>query len=267
MARRFRLIAWNIRAGGGRRADEIARAVQRLRVDAVVLSEFRSSPPSLSIAAQLAQMGLHQQVNTLHEVKPATNALLIAARTPLKKVPLRHRPREAGRWSMVRLQQPRLALAAMHIPNQHTGRKPAYHEAVLGLTRRWRGGPAILTGDTNSGRIGEDEQTPVFNQRTHKWFEQIHANGWRDAFRHRHGSRREFTWYSPGHNNGFRLDQAFVSPELAGRLLNVHHLWLRHSQQLHRRDSLSDHAALVLDLDLQADAPARDQIALEKLSV
>ncbi len=245
----FRLIAWNIRAGGGTRAGEIVKALLSQQPDAIILSEFRSTPASQSIARALASAGLGHQADTLSEVAPKVNALLIAARTPINRVALRSKPREAGRWLMVRLTRPKLVLGGMHIPNQHTGRKPAFHEAVVDLTRRWRGGPAILAGDTNSGKIGEDEERPVFNQKTHRWFQQLENNGWADSFRHLHGDRREYTWYSPGHNNGFRLDQAFVSPHLKQQITAVRHLWLAHPGQPQRRDGLSDHAALVVDLD------------------
>lgn len=150
---------------------------------------------------------------------------------------------------MVRLAVPRVAIGGVHVPNQHTGRKPQFHDAVLQLIQRWRGGPAIIAGDTNSGRIGEDEETAVFNRRTTQWFDRIHEAGWRDAYRLVHGAKREFTWYSPGHDNGFRLDQAFISPELVERLIDVQHLWVSDEDQRGRRDAVSDHAALVVDFD------------------
>ena len=137
----------------------------------------------------------------------------------------------------------------MHVPNQHTGRKPEYHDAVLTLMRRWNRGPAVFAGDTNSGRKGEDEETSVFNNKTTGWFDQIKEAGWRDAYRLVHGSKREFTWYSPGHDNGFRLDQAFVSPQLIDRVTDVRHLWVEDKDQLQRRDAVSDHAALIVEFD------------------
>ena len=155
---------------------------------------------------------------------------------------------------MARLQPTGLALGAMHIPNQSTGRKPHFHNAVLALARRWRGGPAILAGDTNSGQIDLDEERPVFNRATDAWMRALGDAGWRDAFRQQHGYRREFTWYSPGHNNGFRLDQAFLNSDLAGNLAAVQHLWMQDPADKgpHRREALSDHAALLVDLEVPA---------------
>ncbi|MEO0981661.1 MAG: endonuclease/exonuclease/phosphatase family protein [Pseudomonadota bacterium] len=246
----FRLVAWNIRAGGGARAGKIAAALTDMAPDLVVLSEFRSTPASQHIASELAAAGLSSQICTTRQVPSGANALLIAARSALARVGLRQAPREPGRWAMARLAAPRLAVGAMHIPNQHTGRKPFYHDAVADLAKRWRGGPALLVGDTNSGRIGEDEETAVFNQRTHAWFDRLAAAGWRDGFRLKHGAKREFTWFSPGHDNGFRLDQVFLNPALAARLKDVRHTWPPDPAQPGRRDGLSDHAALVVEMQL-----------------
>lgn len=243
----FRLVAWNIRAGGGMRREQIRDGINDLSADAVILSEFRSTPPSQWLAGELASLGLVHQSSTVDQVGHGVNALLIASRSPLRPARLRQQPREAGRWRAVQLEQPRLLLGGMHVLNQHTGRKPDFHDAVLGLMRRWRNGPAVFAGDTNSGRRGEDEQTRVFTQPTSAWFDLIHEAGWRDAFRLVHGQKREYTWYSPGHGNGFRLDQAFVSPDLADRILDVQHIWIGGAR---RRDAVSDHAAVVLDLDV-----------------
>lgn len=242
----FRLVAWNIRAGGGKRAAEIAEAIVHMKPDIVALSEYRSGPPSRSIAARLAEAGLGGQADTLGQVKKNTNALLVAMDTPVRRVGLKAPPTEPGRWLMVRGGQRQIAVGAMHIPNQHTGRKPAYHDSVVDVAQRWRGGPALFVGDTNSGRFGLDEENPVFNYRTDDWFDRLERAGWADGFRAVHGDRREYTWYSH-RNNGFRLDQVFVNRALASHLVDVRHVWPEHPDQPGRREGLSDHAALIAD--------------------
>ncbi|MEM7018922.1 MAG: endonuclease/exonuclease/phosphatase family protein [Pseudomonadota bacterium] len=252
MADLFRVVAWNIRAGGGTRAVKISRSILKLNPDVVILSEYRSTQPSQNIAQVLAQHDYLHQSTTTSEVAPTRNALLIAARSPFIQLALDYAPDEPGRWNILRLSNPDLLIAGMHIPNQHTGRKPQYHEAVLTTMRHWRDIPAIFAGDTNSGRKGEDEETAVFNNRTTAWFDQIEAAGWRDAFRLVHGPKREFTWYSPGHNNGFRLDQAFISPRLVEHIIDVRHLWVVDEENPNRRDAMSDHAALIIDVDIHS---------------
>jgi exonuclease III len=137
----------------------------------------------------------------------------------------------------------------MHVPNRVTGRKWAYHAAVLALARGWRRGPALLVGDTNSGRPGLDEEVPVFDAREGGWIEALEAAGWRDAFRHLHGAAREYTWYSPNGANGFRLDQAFLNPAMLPRLRGVSHAWGRARPGRRPTPELSDHAALIVEVE------------------
>ncbi len=139
-----------------------------------------------------------------------------------------------------------LRVGVMHIPNQATGRKPQFHQSVVDIANRWQQQRGILLGDTNSGQIGLDEQSPVFNQATHAWFESLSQQGWSDGFRHLHGNSQEYTWYSPNKGNGFRLDQVFVSRALKPSLTNVRHVWGGEGEG--RREELSDHAALIVDL-------------------
>ena len=77
-----------------------------------------------------------------------------------------------------------LVIGAMHVPNRVSGRKYPFLDAVLGCARRWRLGPALLIGDTNSGRRGVDEEVPAFNLREEGWIDALAGCGWHDAFRH-----------------------------------------------------------------------------------
>jgi exonuclease III len=150
-----------------------------------------------------------------------------------------------------------LTLGAMHIPNSVTGRKAGYLDAVERIVRGWRRGPALLIGDTNSGRPEIDEESPVFGPRYTTWFDHFGTCGWADAFRHLHGDSRVFTWYSPNRGNGFRLDQAFVNRHLLPCLRQVGYEWGQPPNALPEtnRTFLSDHAALILDF-AELDQPA-----------
>ena len=104
-----------------------------------------------------------------------------------------------------------------------------------------------MAGDTNTGRTGIDEESPVFGKDSDAWMTSMEAAGWRDAFRALHGDERAYTWYSPNAGNGFRLDEAFVNGELMPRLRDTRHEWAK-SPGSDRRDAVSDHAALIIDL-------------------
>jgi exonuclease III len=244
----MRIVAWNIRAGGGRRVGAIARQVERWAPDLVALSEFRATPPSRALAVGLADRGLLHQLTTADPRRPGRNALLVAARWPLRRLAVRGRPSEPGRWLLAAVDAPLpLIVGAMHVPNRVSGRKYPFLDAVLACARRWRLGPALLVGDTNSGRRGIDEEAPAFSAREEGWIDALAACGWLDAFRHLRADARAYTWYSPNGRNGFRIDQAFVNAALLARLVDAAHVWGGATRR-RRRDAVSDHAALLVDI-------------------
>lgn len=245
----MRVIGWNIRAGGGKRIELIADQLRRWRPDVVALSEFRGTPPSSWLAEVLARRGLSFQHTTADPEAPAVNALLVASRWPIRLRSLRTAPAEPHRWLLAGVDAPHpIALGAMHVPNRVTGRKGDYLASALTVARRWRGGPALLIGDTNSGQIGLDEEVPTFDRLEHGWIDDLYGAGWADAFRALHGERRAYTWYSPNGRNGFRLDQAFVNRSLRDRLDRARYAWGRpRGERSGRREVLSDHAALIVD--------------------
>jgi exonuclease III len=250
-----RIVAWNIRAGGGRRAARIAGQLARWAPDVVALSEFRATPPSVGLATSLAAAGLAHQLTTSDPRRPGMNGLLLASRWRLRRISLRAGPSERGRWLVAAVDAPlALVIGTMHVPNRVSGRKYPFLDAVLTCARRWRLGPALLVGDTNSGRRGLDEQVSVFSSREEGWIDALDGCGWHDGFRHLHASARTYTWYSPNGRNGFRIDQAFVNAPLLTHLERIAYRW-GGTRRDGRRDLLSDHAALLVDLRGSREAP------------
>lgn len=242
----MRLIFWNIRAGAGVRAAAIARQLRAWEADAVALAEFRGTPPSGALARELAALGLPYQWTTADPARPCINSLLLASRWPVRRLRLPTAPAEPCRWLLARILAPEpLALGVMHVPNRIGGRKYPYLDAVLATARRRWAGPALLVGDTNSGRIGLDEEVPAFNRIEDGWMRGLDEAGWTDAYRHLRGRSRAYTWYSPNGGNGFRIDQAFLNPALRDRLRTFRYDWGRRARITGR--PASDHAAMVLD--------------------
>jgi exonuclease III len=245
----IRVVAWNIRAGGGKRIGRIAAQIDKWEADVVGLCEFRATPPSRWLQEALAQRGLFYQITTADPEQPSANRLLVASRWPIGRIPLSASPRPTQLWLPALVQAPQpFVLGALYIPMAaFSGRqKYAFHRAILRIARRWDYGPALITGDTNTGRIGIDEQSHAFSKESDDWMVGMERAGWRDAFRTLHGDQRTYTWYSPNAGNGFRLDQAFVNAELIPRLIAARYEWAATLDG--RRDAVSDHAALLIDL-------------------
>ena len=258
----MRVVAWNIRAGGGRRVEAIGAQLARWSPDVVALSEFRATRPSQALARALAQRGFRHQETTADLCRPGVNTLVAASRWPLRRLRADNSPREPGRWLLVVVEAPEpFALGAMHVPNRASGRKDTFLAGVLRVARAWRDGPAVLVGDTNSGRIGLDEARPVFNDNEDRWLRALDACGWTDAFRCLHPRARAYTWYSPNAGNGFRIDQGFVNAALLPRLRAARYAWGRMRASVATAGSLTQHAPVHRLLALKARAVLSDHAA------
>ncbi len=98
----------------------------------------------------------------------------------------------------------------------------------------------LAIGDFNTCRAYVDE-AGTFDTLAY-YMDRIEAIGfWQDLWRRRYPEGREFSWYSH-RNNGFRIDHAFLSPELVMRAGEIRY---SHDERL---SGLSDHSPLVLDL-------------------
>ena len=64
------------------------------------------------------------------------------------------------------------------------------------------------------------------------------------------GETRAYTWYSPNGRNGFRLDQAFINRRLMPRLIDTRYEWAVLPDGDGRNDRISDHAAMIVDLEV-----------------
>ena len=248
----MRIVSWNIRAGGGRRITGILGQLVKWQPEIIGLSEFRDTGASRWLAIELKKAGFSHQLSSINSKHPARNALLLASRNPLHLVAAASMPRNQERWLLAQVETgPGLTLGLMHIPNHDSPTlKYPYLASVLKTVDKWGLGPGLLLGDTNCGKRDIDEENPLGPgfQREHDWMVGMEDRGFADAFRHLHGKRREYTWYSH-RNNGFRLDHAFCSPQLLPALTGLRHAWGRDPEQPDRRDALSDHAALLIDFD------------------
>jgi exonuclease III len=248
----MRIVSWNIRAGSGKRATGVLAQLLAWQPEIIGLCEFRGTSASQWLACELDAAGYCYQLSSINSKLPAKNALLLASRYPLRAIKTRGMPRVRERWLMAAVDtQPALTLGLMHVPNYTApDLKYPFLTSLLNMAKKWNRGPGLLIGDTNCGKRDLDEekpQGPKF-QREHDWIVDMEQHGFADAFRHLHGDRREYTWYSH-RNNGFRLDHAFCSPQLVPAIAGLQHAWGSDSENSSRRDALSDHAAVLIDLE------------------
>jgi len=232
--RDLRLLAWNIRQGGGTRLGAIVEALMRHDADILVLSEYRGGESGLRLVEALGGLG-YRHVSL--PVPPAGNSgVLIAARTRFRAhgaiSPALPEPHK-----LVRADFPGFRLCGVYMPNLKA--KIPYWDALLAALGAERDVAALAIGDFNTCRAYVDEPGRI--DKLSYYMDRIEGIGFYDLWRRRYPDGREFSWYST-RGNGFRIDHAFLSPELAARAGEIRY---SHDERL---AGLSDHSALVLDL-------------------
>lgn len=234
----MRIVALNVQHGGGRRTAAIVDALAAYRADVVVLSEFRPTSRGQGLLEKLAGLGLSQHACGASLDPAHRNTVAIASRfaiddprTPIIDSLNVHRVLEARIGGVL--------VAGVYFPLG--GPKVAFwRNEFLPYARERLAEPALLIGDWNSGSHYLDEAGATLDGAAE--FEAMSTMGWCDAWRSLNPDGREYTWYSSPHNNGFRLDHAFLSPSLTPRLL-----WAQYAHEIRRR-GVTDHSALVVDL-------------------
>ena len=122
----MRLLAWNIRQGGGTRLTAIAEALTRHDADVLVLSEYRGGDAALRLREALHRLG-YPHVTTPRP-PPGKNGVLIAARRRFRAhAALSDALPEPYR--LVHVEIGKLSLCGVYMPNLLA--KVPYWEAVV----------------------------------------------------------------------------------------------------------------------------------------
>jgi exodeoxyribonuclease III len=256
-----RLVTWNV-AGRVSRQPEQAEVVAAIAPDVVALQEVTARTAPLWGAA-LGEMGMVGCETTLDDALPTPArrrlAVLTAAREPL------------GRLAPPDVPWPERLLCCrvgegLEIVNLHSPISPApdlakvrTHEAVAAYLASTSVPRRVLCGDLNTPRrelpdgevltFAHDSAGRLRPERGERWdraeralVHGLREQGWLDAFRTLHGyGAREASWTFPPHDRGgWRLDHVLVEG-LRPVAAAYAHDW--------RRSGLSDHSALVVDLE------------------
>jgi exodeoxyribonuclease III len=247
----MRVITWNV-AGRVTRHAEQAEAVAAVAPDVVALQEVTAKTAPWWREA-LAAAGLAHCAGTRAE-PPRRLGVLTAAREPLRELP---KPDDLPWPERVLC----TALGELEIVNVHSPISPSpglakvlTHE-VMAAYLGGRAAPAILCGDLNTPRrelpdgelltFAHDSKGRLREERGERWNQAERALvrdlGWVDAYRVLHGyGQRSASWTYAHDRGGYRLDHVLLNG-LTPRAAEYVHDW--------RRAGLSDHSALVVELD------------------
>jgi exodeoxyribonuclease III len=261
MLSRVRLITWNV-AGRVTRQPEQAEVIERAGADVVALQEVTARTLPLWRDA-FARIGLEASETALDGAPRAGGrrvlGVLTAAREPLRRLD----PPEVPWPERIVC----CALGDVEILNLHSPIAPApelakirTHEAVAAYLADGAGRARVLCGDLNTPRrelpdgdvvtFAYDSARRLRPERGERWdraeralVHGLRERGWLDAFRALHGyDEREASWTFRDDRGGWRLDHVLVDG-LRPVASAYAHDW--------RRAGLSDHSALVVDLEVE----------------
>ena len=229
----MRLLAWNIRQGGGSRLARIADALSRHEADILVLSEYRGGEAAVRLRAAIETLGYRYA--TPLAPPPGRSGVLIAARCAFGD-----RGEVDGGlpepYRIVAVEFPAFRLVGIYMPNLLA--KVPYWETLIATLSK-TGGHALAVGDFNTCRPYLDEAGAI--DRTAHYMDKMAEIGFYDLWRRRNPEVREHSWFST-RGNGFRIDHAFLSDALA-----VHTGTICYSHE-ERLAGISDHSPLILEL-------------------
>ena len=233
---RTRLVTLNVDHGGGPRVPAITTALLRHDPDVVVVTEFQVTEAGARLLRRLAAGGLSYQA-TGHPPS-GVESVAVASRRPIDTV----REPLAGRdgHRVLEVQLGSLTLGAVYFP-RGSATLAFWRDAFLALTSTRIARAYCFAGDWNTGRHQLDEEGATFSAA--REFEALTEAGWTDAWRVLHPGGRQYTWVS-NRGEGFRVDHALLSPSLAPALRAAA------ISEAERVPRITDHAALVVDLDL-----------------
>jgi exonuclease III len=234
-----RIVTLNIQHGGGNRVPRLAEYLVGLRADLVVLTEFRGTGPSLALAEELREHGLAHFARAPAE--PKVNSVAVLANVPFETRPLTCLA-EDQRNRILAASFPELDLFAAYFPQRHL--KAPLFDFFLG--RQHRGGHSrhLLIGDLNTGQHQLDEVGRTFYCADR--FGALSQAGLIDLWRTRNPHVREYSWFSRA-GRGFRIDHAHGSSAVVSAVERVLY------DHAPRAKGVTDHSALILDLDLLAE--------------
>ena len=167
---------------------------------------------------------------------PRRNGVLVAARCSFHE----YGAVEMGLpepYRMVSVNFAMFRLVGIYMPNLLA--KIPYWEALIAALSAQSATRALAIGDFNICRAYLDEAGAI--DPTAHYMDAIEQIGFRDLWRHRYPERREYSWFST-RSNGFRIEHAFLSQDLATAAVTIHY---SHEERVAR---ISDHSPLILEL-------------------
>ena len=226
----MKILALNIRQGGGARITDICSYLVGRECDALVISEFRRNTSGDQLIAALRQAGFSYFHQNNTDSKQNTVMLATKQASTLSKID--GCPND---WSIIRINWAGIQLIGTYFPQ----RKDKL--GVFSKLKDLASSNLLAIGDFNTGSNTLDTEGAKFHCADD--FISLANRTLTDLWRVHNGElAQEYSWYSNA-GNGFRIDHALAGKNVTGQCVNCYY---DHST----RETLTDHSALIVELSL-----------------
>ena len=226
----MKLLALNIRQGGGTRIDSICSYLIAQDCDALVISEFRRNTPGDQLIKALGQAGFWHIHHNNTDSKQNTVMLATKQASNLLKI-----DGYSNEWSLIGISWAGLQLVGTYFPQRKD------KAGVFNTLETIASSDLLAIGDFNTGSNGLDSEGAKFHCADQ--FVNLANTTLTDLWRTHNGElAKEYSWYSNA-GNGFRIDHALAGMKATSRCVACYY---DHST----RDTLTDHSALIVELSL-----------------
>lgn len=206
----LRILSWNVqRLKAG--AASVVEEINNCRPNIVVLQEFQLGPNADHVKRVLAEREF-ELISEDQGFKGFITAIFSDITGSQKATP-DGLSIGAQWWSEASFQY--LGLSAIHIPTPNHPLRKQFWDVVIAHAHSKKHEPHAIVGDFNTTREKIDNEGRMVEGKKH--LAALVELGWVDAWRQFYPNKQEFTWFSSA-NNGFRLDQMWISPKLASSL-------------------------------------------------
>jgi exodeoxyribonuclease-3 len=236
----MKIITWNIQHGGGKRISSILKVLElNSDCDVLIITEFRTNSNGQKIQDTLSSLGF--RYSAYPETDSNKNKVFIASKIEFSSNHFPQLMEHEHRIIEILFEETsigggKLKIYGCYFP-QKDEKKYLFEHLIREISRTEC--DVMILGDLNTGKHKIDELGETFYQSNYMdAFENYRMT---DVFRHLHGEKREYSWFS-SFGNGFRIDHIFVSSGLKKHIKDCYYT------HCHREEKFSDHSMMTLEL-------------------
>ena len=232
----WRIVALNIRHGGGRQVEQLATRLLGYDAEVLVLTEFRDNASGQALRTHLERRGGYTVAHAT-DLPRTINTVAIATRQHAGRPrPFKDGPDTPNLWCA---DVGSVTVCGVYLPLGAA--KATYWQTLIEQGRR--NGVDLIIGDFNRAYADLDRDPRSVDRCVDPdWPVHLMDSGYVDVWRVTHPGVREYSWFSPRANNGFRIDHAYATPAVADSVIACEF----DRAPLEQRET--DHCALTLSL-------------------